>query len=84
MALYGLAALAHLLRYVPERYPHFALYETLMVLVDHLDDPDLAPALFVRFELAMLPNSASGWTCPPALPRHRAGSHQSRPRAGGR
>jgi DNA repair protein RecO (recombination protein O) len=54
MALYGLATLAHLLRYVPERDPHFALYETLTVLVDHLDDPDLAPALFVRFELAML------------------------------
>jgi DNA repair protein RecO (recombination protein O) len=54
LALYGLGALAHLLRYVPERDPHFALYETLTVLVDHLDDPDLAPALFVRFELAML------------------------------
>jgi len=54
MALYGLATLAHLLRYFPERDPHFALYETLTVLVDHLDDPDLAPALFVRFELAML------------------------------
>lgn len=54
MALYGLATLAHLLRYFPERDPHFALYETLTVLVDHLDDADLAPALFVRFELAML------------------------------
>jgi DNA repair protein RecO (recombination protein O) len=54
MALYGLAALANLLRYVPERDPHFALYETLTVLVDHLDDVNLAPALFVRFELAML------------------------------
>jgi DNA repair protein RecO (recombination protein O) len=54
MALYGLATLAHLLRYFPERDPHFPLFETLTVLVDHLDDPDLAPALFVRFELAML------------------------------
>src|SRR5215207_11395935 len=54
MALYGLATLAHLLRYFPERDPHFALFETLTVLVDHLDDPDLAPALFVRFELAIL------------------------------
>ncbi|MFL4990986.1 MAG: DNA repair protein RecO, partial [Microvirga sp.] len=54
MALYGLATLAHLLRYFPERDPHFPLYETLTVLVDHLDDADLAPALFVRFELAML------------------------------
>jgi DNA repair protein RecO (recombination protein O) len=54
LALYGLATLAHLLRYLPERDPHPALYETLDVLVDHLDDPDLAPALFVRFELAIL------------------------------
>ena len=54
MALYGLATLAHLMRYFPERDPHFALYETMIVLVDHLDDPDLAPPLFVRFELAML------------------------------
>jgi DNA repair protein RecO (recombination protein O) len=54
LALYGLATLAHLLRYLPERDPHQALYETLEVLVEHLDDPDLAPALFVRFELAIL------------------------------
>jgi DNA repair protein RecO (recombination protein O) len=54
LALYGLATLSHLLRYLPERDPHPALYETLTVLVDHLDDPDLAPALFVRFELAIL------------------------------
>jgi DNA repair protein RecO (recombination protein O) len=54
LALYGLATLSHLLRYLPERDPHPALYETLAVLVDHLDDADLAPALFVRFELAIL------------------------------
>lgn len=54
LALYGLATLAHLIRYLPERDPHPALYETMTVLVDHLDDHDLAPALFVRFELAML------------------------------
>jgi DNA repair protein RecO (recombination protein O) len=39
---------------LPERDPHRALFETLAVLVDHLDDRDLAPALFVRFELAVL------------------------------
>src|SRR4028119_518659 len=54
LALYGLATLAALLRFLPERDPHRALYETLTVLVEHLDDPDLAPALFVRFELAIL------------------------------
>jgi DNA repair protein RecO (recombination protein O) len=54
LALYGLATLAALLRLLPERDPHRALFETLAVLVDHLDDRDLAPALFVRFELAVL------------------------------
>jgi DNA repair protein RecO (recombination protein O) len=54
LALYGVATMAALLRMLPERDPHGALYETLTVLVEHLDDPDLAPALFVRFELAIL------------------------------
>ena len=54
LALYGLATVAALLRSLPERDPHPALFETLAVLVDHLDDGDLAPALFVRFELAIL------------------------------
>ncbi len=54
LALYGLAALAALLRVLPERDPHPRLYESLTVLVDHLDDRDIAPALFVRFELALL------------------------------
>lgn len=53
-ALYGLATLAALLRFLPERDPHRALYDTLSVLVEHLDDPDVAPALFVRFEVAIL------------------------------
>jgi DNA repair protein RecO (recombination protein O) len=54
LALYGLATLAALLRFLAERDPHPSLFDTLAVLVDHLDDPDLAPALFVRFELALL------------------------------
>jgi len=54
LALYGLSTLSALLRFLPERDPHPALFDTLAVLVDHLDDPDLAPALFVRFELAIL------------------------------
>jgi DNA repair protein RecO (recombination protein O) len=41
LALYGLATLAALLRLLPERDPHRALFETLAVLVDHLDDRDL-------------------------------------------
>jgi len=54
LALYGLGALAALLRLLPERDPHPALYDTAMILVDHLGEPDLAPALFVRFEVAAL------------------------------
>ncbi len=54
IALYGLAALAALVRFLPERDPHPALYDTVAVLVDHRDDPDIAPALYVRFELAVL------------------------------
>jgi DNA repair protein RecO (recombination protein O) len=54
LALYGLATIAALLRYLPERDPHPVLFETLAVLVEHLDDVDLAPPLFVRFELAIL------------------------------
>jgi DNA repair protein RecO (recombination protein O) len=54
LALYGVGAMAALLRLLPERDPHPALYDTTMVLVEHLDGQDLAPALFARFEVAVL------------------------------
>jgi DNA repair protein RecO (recombination protein O) len=54
VALYGLGTVAALLRLLPERDPHPGLHEALTVLVAHLDEPDLAPALIVRFEVAML------------------------------
>jgi DNA repair protein RecO (recombination protein O) len=54
IALYGVALLAALLRFLPERDPHPGLFDAASVLADHLDDPDLAPALFIRFELALL------------------------------
>ena len=54
LALYGLGAMGALLRLLPERDPHPALFDTAMVLVEHLDEPDLAPILFVRFEVAVL------------------------------
>jgi DNA repair protein RecO (recombination protein O) len=53
-ALYGVGALAALLRLLPERDPHPALYDKASVLADHLDRPPIAAALFVRFELALL------------------------------
>jgi DNA repair protein RecO (recombination protein O) len=54
VALYGLATIAALLRLLPERDPHPGLHEALSVLVAHLDDTGVAPALIVRFEVAML------------------------------
>jgi DNA repair protein RecO (recombination protein O) len=54
LALNGLAHLGALLRLLPERDPHPALYEAAGILVDHLDDAGIAPPLMVRFELAIL------------------------------
>lgn len=54
VALYGMAALAALLRLLPERDPHPALHDAAMALIEHLDDARLAPALFVQFELTLL------------------------------
>ena len=54
LALYGLAHMAALLRLLPERDPHPGLHEAACILVAHLHDPDIAPPLMVRFELAIL------------------------------
>lgn len=54
LALYGLGTLALHLRLLPERDPHPGLYEAACVLLDHLDEAALAPALFVRFEMMLL------------------------------
>ncbi|MFC7400134.1 DNA repair protein RecO [Chelatococcus sp. GCM10030263] len=54
VALYGLGAATALLRLLPERDPHSALFDAFTVLVEHLDNASIAPALLVRFELAML------------------------------
>ena len=52
--LYAIQALAALLRLLPERDPHPALYEGLIAMVDHLDDPLVAGGFVVRFEVRML------------------------------
>src|SRR5829696_7396409 len=54
LALAGLAAAAALLRLLPERDPHPALFEAAEELVDQLSIRPIAPALFVRFELIVL------------------------------
>lgn len=53
-ALHGFLTLAALLRMLPERDPHPALYEAAQALTGQLDDPDLASVLFVHFERALL------------------------------
>ena len=54
LALYGIGHVGALLRLLPERDPHAGLYDAAQVLVAHLDDPAIAPALMVRFEMALL------------------------------
>jgi DNA repair protein RecO (recombination protein O) len=53
-AVYGVQAMAALLRFLPERDPHPHLYTALSVILDHLHEPADAGELFVRFELAVL------------------------------
>ncbi len=53
-AVYGLQTIAAHLRLLPERDPHAGLYDTLALLVGHLDDPAAAGELIVRFELLVL------------------------------
>ena len=54
LALHGLNHLGALLRLLAERDPHPALYETALLIADHLDDARITPATLVRFELAVL------------------------------
>ncbi|MBF2716641.1 DNA repair protein RecO [Agrobacterium vitis] len=53
-AVYGVQALASLLRLLPEREPHGHLYEAMNIILDHLHEPASAGELFIRFELAIL------------------------------
>ncbi len=53
-AVYGLQMLAAHLRLLGERDPHERLYEALGLMLDHLDDPQAAGELAVRFELLVL------------------------------
>jgi DNA repair protein RecO (recombination protein O) len=54
VAVYGLQTLAAHLRLLPERDPHGGLFETLVLVIGHLDDPVAAAELVVRFELLIL------------------------------
>jgi DNA repair protein RecO (recombination protein O) len=54
MALSGINYLAALLRALPERDPHQALYDAASLIADALDEAMLAPALMARFEARIL------------------------------
>lgn len=60
MAVYGVQAMAALLRLLPERDPHPHLYETLGIILQNLHHPASAGELFIRFELAMLEDLGFG------------------------
>ena len=54
LGLTGLQHLAFLVRLLPERHPYPKLYDALTIVLDHLEAPDAAGALLVRFELELL------------------------------
>ena len=54
LALHGMNLVSMLMRLLPERDPHPALYETLLIVMDHLPKREIAPALMVRLEMAIL------------------------------
>jgi DNA repair protein RecO (recombination protein O) len=53
-ALAALASLCALTRVLPERDPHPNLYEITLFVLSYLDDADLWPPLYVRWEMALL------------------------------
>ena len=59
-AVYGLQTMAAHLRLLPERDPHRGLYETLEIVIGHLDEPASAAELIVRFELLLLDDLGFG------------------------
>ncbi|HEV2572692.1 MAG TPA: DNA repair protein RecO [Beijerinckiaceae bacterium] len=54
LALAGINLMGELLRLLPERDPHETLYDMATAMADHLGEPELGPALMVRFELEVL------------------------------
>ena len=53
-AIFGIQLLASHLRLLPERDPHKALYHAALVIVENLENPEIAASLMIRFELALL------------------------------
>jgi DNA repair protein RecO (recombination protein O) len=53
-ALAALTSIAALSRLLAERDPHPSLFEVTLFVLGYLQEPDVWPALFVRWELALL------------------------------
>ena len=53
-AVYGVGHLAALMRLLPERDPHENLHDTLIAILDRLDDAGAAAPMVVRFEFQLL------------------------------
>ena len=60
MALAGINYLGALVRLLPERDPHEAVYEALTLLADRLDNSAIAPALAALFEAQVLAECGFG------------------------
>jgi DNA repair protein RecO (recombination protein O) len=54
LTLAGLSSLCALSRLLPERDPHPSLFEVTLFVLGYLDEPEVWPALMVRWELALL------------------------------
>jgi len=60
IGVHGVQAMAALLRLLPERDSHPRLHDAFAVILDSLDTPEQAGALYVRFELAVLEDLGFG------------------------
>jgi DNA repair protein RecO (recombination protein O) len=60
IGVHGVQAMAALLRLLPERDSHARLHDAFAVILDSLDTPQEAGALYVRFELAVLEDLGFG------------------------
>jgi DNA repair protein RecO (recombination protein O) len=58
--LAGLSTLTTLARLLPERDPHASLYEISLFVLGFLDEPEVWPALLIRWELALLDDLGFG------------------------
>ena len=60
IGVHGVQAMAALLRLLPERDSHSRLHDAFAIILDSLDSPAEAGALYVRFELAILEDLGFG------------------------